>query len=171
MSIKKPIVLPPIIIDTREQKPFEFQSATVREKLDIGDYSLRGMTKHFAIERKELNDLIGCMISKEGNRNRDRFERELERARTCLRRLWIICEGDWKEIIRGSYRSEIKIASVVATLLAWINRFNVSILFAGGRKEANRLAYLVLERSYIDYIEKKLPEYKTPEIPNLITKN
>lgn len=163
MSLKKPIVLPPIIIDTREQKPFEFQSATVREKLDIGDYSLRGMTNHFAIERKELNDLIGCMISKEGNRNRDRFERELERARTGLRRLWIICEGSFGDICAGNYRSEIKVASVVATLLAWQNRYNVSFIFAGGRKTANRLAYLVLERSYVDYIEKKLPEYKLPK--------
>jgi ERCC4-type nuclease len=43
-----------------------------RAALPVADYSLSGWTEHVGIERKELNDLISCLM----NGNRDRFERE-----------------------------------------------------------------------------------------------
>ena len=69
-----------ILIDSREQAPFIFASYEVKPEvaaLPIGDYSLPGFTDKVAIERKELNDLISCLM----NGNRDRFERELAKTR------------------------------------------------------------------------------------------
>jgi hypothetical protein len=70
-----------IIIDTREQAPFEVTRfpnvETERGTLATGDYSLPGFEDCVAIERKSLDDLIACL---QGS-NRERFERELQRAR------------------------------------------------------------------------------------------
>lgn len=46
--------LPNIIIDTREQQPWEFPSHTVSvAKLDTGDYSIEGLENVLCIERKK----------------------------------------------------------------------------------------------------------------------
>lgn len=58
---------PTIIIDTREQRPLDFSRITVKtavKKCWPGDYSLRGLARKFAIERKSVSDLVGTM--KEG---------------------------------------------------------------------------------------------------------
>lgn len=149
--------LPAIIIDTREQRPYSFETATITRKLDIGDYSLSGFEDSFAIERKELNDFIGCMINKEGCENRDRFERELTRAQDKLRRLWILVEADFRDVTAGRYRSEIKVASVVATIVAWQNRYPIQIVWGGDRAKSARLAHIILERSFRDFADKKIP--------------
>jgi len=45
--------LPNIIIDTREQKPWEFpEHTTIASKLDAGDYSVEGLEDMLCIERK-----------------------------------------------------------------------------------------------------------------------
>ena len=69
-----------ILIDTREQAPFTFQGYDVDPEtatLLVGDYSLPGFQDRAAVERKSLNDLIGCLMGKD----RERFERELARGR------------------------------------------------------------------------------------------
>ena len=64
-----------ILVDTREKIPwtnfgtFSFAS----QKLDTGDYSLRGLEKDFCIERKRsVSEFAGNITEK-------RFDRELER--------------------------------------------------------------------------------------------
>ena len=62
-----------ILIDTREQAPFTFQGYEVDPEpatLPCGDYSLPGFEDRAAVERKKLNDLVGCLVGKD----RDRFE-------------------------------------------------------------------------------------------------
>lgn len=69
---------PVIVIDSREREPLEFnQLRSVRDGLSTGDYSIRGLEKVFAIERKSIPDLVTCCT----NSNRERFERELHRLR------------------------------------------------------------------------------------------
>lgn len=148
--------LPCIIIDTREQKPYQFETASMLRKLDIGDYSLHGFEDQFAIERKELNDFISCMIDKTGCENRSRFERELDRAKEKLRRLWILVEADFKDVRHGTFRSEIKVNSVIATILAWQNRYPIQVIWGGDRASSAKLARLILERSYRDWTEGKV---------------
>ena len=64
-----------IIIDSREQTPWDFTNGPECERgtLSTGDYSIKGLEDFIAIERKELEDFIGCC-----GRQRDR--------------LWAICQ-------------------------------------------------------------------------------
>lgn len=48
----------------------------ITEALPAGDYSLPGFEDRVAIERKSVDNLIGCLM----NSDRSRFERELQRA-------------------------------------------------------------------------------------------
>jgi len=155
--IKNGQILPRIIVDTREQKPYQFSGRQVlSRKLDTGDYSLEGFDDQFAVERKELNDLIGCMVNKGEVRNRERFERELERAGERLRRLWIVVESDYRSIVNGNFRSEIKVSAVEATILAWENRYPVCFKWAVSREHGAKLVELILERSYRDWSDGKV---------------
>ena len=67
-----------VIKDTREQEGWFFTQTTacdgmVREKLDTGDYSLRGYEELLAIERKgKISEFARNIVE-------NRFERELER--------------------------------------------------------------------------------------------
>lgn len=45
-----------ILIDTREQLPYQFENSEVGT-IPVGDYSICGLENHVAVERKELNDL------------------------------------------------------------------------------------------------------------------
>lgn len=157
-AAKAKIELPTILVDTREQRPYAFEGRPMMiKKLDIGDYSLQGFENQFAIERKELGDFIGCMINKNGNENRDRFERELERAKEQLRRLWILVEADWADVLAGKYRSQIKTASVVATVFAWLNRYPIHVIWGIDRTRSARIAEIILERTYRDATDGKTP--------------
>ena len=60
------------IIDTREQQPLALELDTVPGTLATGDYSVHGLEDLLTVERKSLDDLLGCMTS-----GRPRFEREL----------------------------------------------------------------------------------------------
>lgn len=66
-----------VIIDTREQQPWEFTSSsidsTIRQKLDTGDYSIAGLENVLCIERKKSVSEIATNITT------DRFKNELER--------------------------------------------------------------------------------------------
>ena len=70
-----------VIVDSRKQAPFPFrgpryEGVTVEVgALSVGDYSLAGLADKVAVERKELSDLVACL-----GRERERFERELQRA-------------------------------------------------------------------------------------------
>lgn len=53
-----------IVIDTREQTPYGFakyDAEPIRAALPTGDYSLPGFEDRVAIERKSLDDLVGCL--------------------------------------------------------------------------------------------------------------
>jgi ERCC4-type nuclease len=155
--IKNGQILPRIIVDTREQKPYQFPGRHIlSRKLDIGDYSLEGFEDQFAIERKELSDLVSCMVNKGDVRNRERFERELDRAKESLHRLWILVEADYRAIQNGNYRSELKVASAEATILAWENRYPVCFKWAGSRERGAKMAEMILERSYRDWADGKV---------------
>ena len=51
-----------ILIDTREQRPYKFDIDTVTGTLTTGDYSICGLENYISIERKTIDDLIGCLI-------------------------------------------------------------------------------------------------------------
>lgn len=64
-KIKLPSELKPeqvtAIIDNREQLPFDLSPLrTEAGTLATGDYSLKGLERRIAIERKSLSDYVSC---------------------------------------------------------------------------------------------------------------
>lgn len=115
---------PVIVTDTREQTPLTFtRLASVRDTLQSGDYSVRGLENEFAIERKSLSDLASCCSGE----NRQRFFRELHRLRGFrFKRLLVIGEA-W-EIPAKRYGSSISPKAVLSTLAVIEARFDVPVV-------------------------------------------
>ena len=95
-----------ILIDSREQLPFTFeryQAETEQATLPVADYSLPSFEDRVAIERKELNDIIACLM----NGNRERFERELAKLRF-YDLAAVVVEASLEDVSEGRFRSEMK---------------------------------------------------------------
>ncbi len=141
-----------LIVDTREQLPFEFtheryKDATLQKgTLSIGDYSVFGFENSVAVERKSLPDLVGCL-----GRDRERFERELQRARG-LDSFCVVVEASWLDLARGEYRSQLNPHAACQSVMSFSARYGISFLFAGSRTAAEYVVYSFL-RQYLKGIE------------------
>jgi DNA excision repair protein ERCC-4 len=126
------------IVDTREQNPFDLSPMqTEPGTLHVGDYSVVGLESVIAIERKSLPDLVACC-----GRERDRFQRELDRLRG-----WpvsaIVIECSWEDIHRGNWRSKLTPGQVQASLESFIAQGH-TIVMGETRKTAARLTRGIL---------------------------
>ncbi len=90
---------PIIIVDTREQKPYFHTDAPrwgnaviVKEKLDTGDYSLKGFEGQITVERKSVGDLDNSL-----KKEYPRFKRELIRMTEIPCRM-VLVEGEQQDI-------------------------------------------------------------------------
>lgn len=142
-----------IVVDTREQTPFEFrhekyEATTKQGTLSVGDYSLAGLEDKVAVERKSLSDLVLCL-----GRERERFERELMRG-AALDAFCVVCEGSWLELARGEYRSQLKPHAACQSVLAFTARYRVPFMFAGGRSAAEYITWGFL-RQYLEGARKR----------------
>lgn len=124
-----------VIVDTREQQPYHFKEEKniqiVKEKLDSGDYALKGHTDKIIIERKTLTDLFVVI----GN-GRNRFKNELERLKNSCEFPILLIEGSVSDIFDKfalPYNSKIHPNSVIGSLISWSVKFGVQIIFAGNR--------------------------------------
>lgn len=105
---------PTIIIDTREQDilPIRYPFVAEIDGLPTGDYSYRGGENSFAVERKSIADLTGCL-----GVDRDRFRRQLERMKAYdFRRLLIV--GSKSDLETGNYRSRLSPKAAMHSLHA-----------------------------------------------------
>jgi DNA excision repair protein ERCC-4 len=134
-----------ILVDTREQLPFTFDAfpgATIETAtLPVGDYSLPGFLDKVSIERKSLDDLIGCLMGS----NRDRFERELARGRH-YELFVVVMEASLDDLAHGRYQSQMKAHSAAQSLFAFQVRYRLSIVWAGNRHRAEYVTYSLLEK-------------------------
>jgi len=141
-----------ILIDTREQAPFTFAGYDVeveRATLPVGDYSLPGFENQISIERKELNDLIGCLTV-----GRDRFERELAKARA-YDFFAVVVEANLSDVYRGNYRSEMLPQAALQSLVAFQVRYGVPFIWAGNRKGAEYMTHSFLEKCLREFGEER----------------
>jgi len=130
-----------IIIDTREQRGWEFPNA-VHKKLDTGDYSIVGLETRVAIERKSADDLLGTFL-----RGRARFAKELQTLQgydfAC-----VIVECSMQDILSGNYRSEMNPHALLALLCNMMIRYKpVSFIFGGDRPHSYALAEELLNQA------------------------
>lgn len=132
---------PTIIIDTREQQPLEFKGMkTLRRKLEVGDYSVQGLTTSVAVERKSKADLFSTMAGQ----NRERFKRELLRAESMSLCLYIVVESSIDLILRGSGYSRLNPHRMLGSLLQIGAAYNVRVMFAEDRLYASVLIRSIL---------------------------
>ena len=150
-----------IICDTREQIPFQFTKwpeIQVRQAaLPTGDYSLPGFEDHVAVERKALDDLISCFMGK----NRERFERELARARR-FEFFTVVVESSFQDMAEGNYKSNMRSHAALQTVTSFFIRYSVPFMFCGSREGAEYMTYSLLSK-YLYEIEKRFQKAQRAE--------
>ena len=112
-----------ILVDTREHLPYAFDTPSEIGTVPVGDYSIAGLESCVAIERKTLDDLIGCLTA-----GRERFERELHKGRA-LDYFALVVEGSLSDIAKGQYRSKMQSKAAVQSLMAFSVRYRLPIFF------------------------------------------
>lgn len=155
--------LPTIVIDTREQLPWDFSAPavvellrtelpTVRGTLPTGDYSVLGLETKVAIERKSLADFVMCCTQE-----RERFFAEMERMRSYELRA-VLIEANQTDVYAHRYRSKVPPSSVLATASTLIVRYGVHVGWCGSRVLAARDAGWMLRRAWEMHIDGRAPE-------------
>lgn len=125
-----------LILDTREPHPhpwLKFWPADLqieRGTLETGDVALAG-NPAVCIERKTAPDFLACIGGQ-----RERFERELKRARYCDA-FAVIVESDFAALL--SSPGGLHPASIIGTVAAW-NRRYCPVIFASSPRFAADLA-------------------------------
>jgi ERCC4-type nuclease len=127
------------VVDTREQKPYRLEPCEVRA-LPTGDYSVAGLEDHVAIERKSLDDLVGCLTQ-----DRERFKRELERGQA-MDYFALVVEATLEDLARGRYKSEMSVKSAVQSVLALSVRFRLPVWFVHNRIHGCRVTESLLTK-------------------------
>ncbi len=146
----------PVVVDNREQRPFDFLGLrcdqadgggpltipTVRGTLASGDYSLQGFETRVAVERKSLADLYSTL-----GQGRDRFERELERL-AAMEFAAVVIEATWPELCADPPpHTELPPKIVFRSILAWSVRYpRIHWFPAGPRRLAEVTTFRLLER-------------------------
>jgi DNA excision repair protein ERCC-4 len=119
------------IVDSREQQPWDLSPMRIQSgTLSVADYSIFGLERVVAIERKSLQDFVMCCGSE-----RDRFQRELDRLRG-----WpvsaVIIEASWGDIELAQWRGKITSTQVMASFTSWIAQGHTLILGRDARTSA-----------------------------------
>lgn len=137
--------LPTILIDTREQHPFEFKGyKTLRRGLKVGDYSLQGKQALVVIERKSLADLFGTLARKH---NFTRFCKELENLRK-VKFAFVLIECTPETIINGFSYSMANGGLVLDKVMRLYCQYGVQVVFGGSRWGAERVAFSILRAAW-----------------------
>ncbi len=132
-----------IVCDTREQLPYDFTrfgAAVHRVGLTTGDYSLVGYENRIALERKTLDDLIGCLTT-----GRARFERELVRAKE-LDLFTVVVEANMEDVFRHRYKSRMAPHAALQSILALQIRYGLPFVWASSRKGGEYCAFWTLSK-------------------------
>jgi ERCC4-type nuclease len=133
----------PIIIDTREQEAYAFDSqrfSTVRRALPAGDYSLDGSETRVAVERKSMPDFVSTVI-----RARKRFHAELRKLAE-YEHACIVVEGSLRDLLEGRYPGGARPNALLGSVLSIVVDFGVPVYFCSDRQCACRFVAGFLER-------------------------
>ena len=116
--------------------PYRFDPKHVvvsRKALRAGDYSLEGMEKVVAVERKSLPDFVASVIH-----SRDRFARELKRLGT-YDAAFVLVEADLQDVLDRRYRSHAHPHAVLGSMVALFVDYGVPFIFCSNRENAGRI--------------------------------
>lgn len=129
-----------LIIDSREQKPFDFSRVNSREfvittetkKLDAGDYSIKGLENRFIVERKAVADLVGTLVA-----GHERFIREMGRMNG-FDEAYIVVEGQATDIFRQCWEhgQDRFFNMMMQSLLAYAYHYHIRVKLCKDREDA-----------------------------------
>jgi hypothetical protein len=72
-----------------------------------------------------LDEICNCYCQQ-----RERFEKEFERSEEANAKVYLLIENaTWENAYSGNYRSKMSSQALVASLTAWIVRYNCQIIF------------------------------------------
>jgi ERCC4-type nuclease len=149
-----------VIIDTREQQPWDFdRCAVANHKLDTGDYSVEGLEDLLCIERKKSVSEFANNITE------SRFKDVINRMVSYKYRFFIM-EFDLNDIYRYPIGSnipkhmwdKIKITAgfILKNLLEIQLKYNIHVLFCGDSENASKIALTLMKKVYeLEYNNKK----------------
>lgn len=150
--------LPYIAIDTREKIPFQFNKSkncagSVKVALKTGDYSILGLENHVIIERKKsVLELCGNL-----GKNRERFMAEMERMKEIPHKFLII-EENLSQIYNLKF-TKFPVEAILGSLAKLMLQYNLHIIFAGNKKNAQELTRKILLKAY-EYWREDNPNVK-----------
>lgn len=131
-SITRQIPKPIVLVDSREQMPFDFTrfpnwiGGERRQALKVGDYSVEGMEEVLILERKSLTDLITTLMQ-----YRPRFFQGCEKM-TQYRWRALLVEATYEDI-KSVYGEELNTKAhpnaVSGTLDAIEARFGIPVIY------------------------------------------
>ena len=154
-----------IIVDTREQdtqrsrtRYRQFGCPYKREKLDVGDYSAvaylsdgqeLSLSERCVIERKMgYTELCMCFAQ-----DRERFTKEFERAKEQGIKAYLLLEDStWEMAYAGKYRSQMHPNSLIASMLAWLARYDCQIIMCKA-ETSGKLIHDILYREMKELVE------------------
>jgi ERCC4-type nuclease len=144
-----------IIIDTREQQPWEFQNyAVANKKLDTGDYSIEGLENILCIERKKSASEFANNIVE------SRFKDVVMRM-SQLKYSFLLLEFDLEDLLvypigstvpkRMWDKIKISPAFLLKNIIELQINHNIIVYFCGDSSNAEKMAEYILKKIY--YIE------------------
>ena len=145
-----------IIVDTREQQPWEFKEFLKSStKLDTGDYSIEGMEHIVAIERKKTVSEFANNITE------SRFTDVIMRMGS-IKYCYLLLEFNLEDVliypvgsnVPKKMLSKIRITPgfILKNLLDLELQHNIYVHFCGDADNAEKLAATILKKVY--YIER-----------------
>jgi len=120
-----------VIIDTREQRPWDFPADRFeidRRKLDAGDYSIAGLEGELAIERKSLGDFVSTVIH-----DWIRFRKELYRL-AGYRVAVVVVEADVSDVMEQRYDTGANPNSVMGRAAEITIDHGIPVFWWGARR-------------------------------------
>jgi hypothetical protein len=149
-----------IIVDTREQQPWEFEHyAVAHRKLDTGDYSIEGLEELLGIERKKS-------VSEFANNITESRFKDVVMRMSQLKYSFLLLEFDLNDILiypigstvpkRMWDKIKISPAFILKHILELQLNHNIKVIFCGDSDNARKMAEHILKKvNYIERFSKK----------------
>lgn len=142
-----------VLRDTREQEGygyyFEDYPVDVTEvKLETGDYAAQEPGYYgkngkyippFAVERKAKGDFVSSITA-----DRDRFEREIERASNWESPMPIVIESPLLNFKNENYYADVHPNAIMGTIDKWPNYKNCEFFFKQNQVDAEKFTFELL---------------------------
>lgn len=159
-----------ILVDSREQPTEQavkryksFGCEYSRATLDSGDYTFNFLCNnvaHFTTTKRIVPEVVierKCSvdeIAQNFTHERDRFRREFERMKEHKAKAYVLVENaTWENIVNGKYRSKMNPDALVASMLAFQSRYDISYIFCKS-ETSGRLIHDILYRELKERLER-----------------